>query len=161
MYELTLIETALRGVAARLAAERATDAEATRITEACDQAEGLTDEAVAAGADWSEPRIRDILQVTRRFHHLIDEAAHTATLTDMISTATAFDWAFRLRWSADSHPDLDSLHASLQQHREVATAISARDGQTAEEAMRRHTASRARAYLAIAAREASRAPAQP
>ena len=43
LYELTLIEVALRGVAARLAAERATDLEVKRIVEACDQAEALAD----------------------------------------------------------------------------------------------------------------------
>ena len=69
----------------------------------------------------------------------------------MISTATAFDWAFRLRWSVDSHPDAASLQRSLDEHRKVATAIEARDGAAAEEAMRRHNGSRAEAYLAIAA----------
>jgi DNA-binding GntR family transcriptional regulator len=70
----------------------------------------------------------------------------------MISTATAFDWAFRVRYSVDSHPDLASLHRSLAQDGEVAAAIHARDGQAAEEAMRRHIASRAEAYLTIASR---------
>jgi DNA-binding GntR family transcriptional regulator len=147
LYELTLIEVALRGVAARLAAERATDQEVKRIIEACDRAEALAD-----GAIWTESRVREILTVTRGFHQLIDEAAHNQTLLDMISTATAFDWAFRLRWSVDSHPDLASLHRSLEQHREVAAAIQARDGDAAEEAMRRHSSSRADAFLAIASR---------
>jgi DNA-binding GntR family transcriptional regulator len=147
LYELTLIEVALRSVAARLAAERATDAEVKRIVEACDRAEALAD-----GATWNQARVRDVLAVTRGFHQLINEATHNHTLIDMISTATAFDWAFRLRWSADSHPDVASLHRSLEQHREVATAIQARDGNAAEEAMRRHSASRADAFLAIASR---------
>jgi DNA-binding GntR family transcriptional regulator len=149
LYELTLIESALRGVAARLAAERATDQEVQRILEACDQAEALAD-----GADWTESRVRDTLEATRRFHRLVDKAAHTETLTDMISTATAFDWAFRLRWSVESHPDLASLDHSLEQHRTVAAAIQARDGNAAEEAMRRHSAARASAYLDIASRKA-------
>jgi DNA-binding GntR family transcriptional regulator len=148
LYELTLIEVALRGVAARLAAERATDHEVARIVEACDRAEALAD-----GDTWTESRIRDVLVITRGFHQMINEAAHNQTLLDMISTATAFDWAFRLRWSADSHPDVASVHHSLQQHRAVANAIQARDGKAAEEAMRRHSASRADAYLAIVARE--------
>jgi DNA-binding GntR family transcriptional regulator len=145
LYELTLIEVALRGVAARLAAERAAGREITQIVAACDRAEAL-----AEGAAWTEERVRDILTVTRGFHRLIDEATHNHTLIDMISTATAFDWAFRLRYSVDSHPDVGSLHRSLAQHREVATAIQARDGKAAEEAMRRHIASRADAYLTIA-----------
>jgi DNA-binding GntR family transcriptional regulator len=147
MYELALIEVALRGVAARLAAERATKAEVQGIVEACDRAEEL-----ASSSSWSQQRVRDILKVTRRFHQLVDEAAHTQTLIDMISTATAFDWAFRLRWAADSHPDAASLDRSLEQHRSVAVAIEARDGAAAEEAMRLHSGSRAQAFLAIAVR---------
>lgn len=147
LYEMTLIEVALRGVAARLAAERAAEQEVKGIVEACDRAEALAQEDT-----WTEERVREILTVTRGFHWLIDEATHNHTLIDMISTATAFDWAFRLRYSVDSHPDVASLHRSLAQHREVAAAIQAREGKAAEEAMRRHIASRADAYLAIASR---------
>jgi DNA-binding GntR family transcriptional regulator len=154
LYELTLIEVALRGVAARLAAERATDQQVQRMTEACDRAEAL----VAEGGGWTQARVRDVLTVTRRFHQLVDEASHNQTLIDMISTATAFDFAFRLRWSAESHQDAGSLHLSLEQHRSVADAIRSGDGQAAEEAMRRHSSSRASAYLAIAARNAEPAP---
>jgi DNA-binding GntR family transcriptional regulator len=150
LYELSQIEVALRGVAARLAAERATDQEVRRILEACDRAEAL-----AGRPGWTTSRVPEILKLTRGFHQLIDEAAHTETLIDMISTATAFDWAFRVRYSADSHPDLASLDRSLQQHRSVAAAIEARDGQAAGEAMRRHSASRADAFLAIALRNNS------
>ena len=146
LHELSLIEVALRGVAARLAAERATPAEAAAIVAACDRAEALAD-----ARDWDEARVREILEVTRGFHRLIDEAAHTQTLIDMISTATAFDWAFRLKWAVESHEDAASLHRSLEQHRRVAAAIEARDGAAAEEAMRLHTGSRAEAFLAIAA----------
>ena len=146
LHELSLIEAALRGVAARLAAERATAAEVKAIVAACDRAEALAD-----NDDWDEARVRELLEVTRGFHRLIDEAAHTQTLIDMISTATAFDWAFRLKWSVESHQDAASLHRSLEQHRRVAAAIEARDGAAAEEAMRHHTGSRAEAYLAIAA----------
>jgi DNA-binding GntR family transcriptional regulator len=146
LHELSLIEVALRGVAARLAAERATAAEVAAIVAACDRAEALAD-----ARDWDEARVREILEVTRGFHRLIDEAAHTQTLIDMISTATAFDWAFRLKWAVESHEDAASLHRSLEQHRRVAGAIEARDGAAAEEAMRLHTGSRAEVFLAIAA----------
>jgi DNA-binding GntR family transcriptional regulator len=146
LRELSLIEATLRGVAARLAAERATSAEVAAIVAACDRAEALAD-----NDDWDEARVRELLEVTRGFHRLIDEAAHTQTLIDMISTATAFDWAFRLKWSVESHEDAASLQRSLEQHRRVAAAIEARDGAAAEEAMRHHTGSRAEAYLAIAA----------
>jgi DNA-binding GntR family transcriptional regulator len=149
LYELALIEVALRGAAARLAAERAADAEVTAIVEACDQAEAL-----ASSANWAEAQVRKILTVTRGFHQLVNEAAHTQTLIDMISTATAFDWAFRLKWAVDSHPDPASLQHSLAEHRQVAAAIQARDGEAAEKVMRQHSGSRAQALLAIASRNA-------
>ena len=150
LHELSLIEVALRGVAARLAAERATAAEVEAILTACDRAEALAD-----ARDWDEARVREILEVTRGFHRLIDEAAHTQTLIDMISTATAFDWAFRLKWAVESHEDAASLQRSLEQHRRMAAAIEARDAVAAEEAMRQHTGSRAEAFLAIAAGNAA------
>ncbi|HWG60103.1 MAG TPA: GntR family transcriptional regulator [Streptosporangiaceae bacterium] len=153
LYELSLIEVALRGVAARLAAERATEQEIRRIVEACDRAEAL-----AQGARWTEERVRNVLTVTREFHQLVDKAAHTEALTDMISTVTAFDWAFRVKHSVDSHPDVASLHDSLEQHRRVAAAIEARDGHAAQEIMRAHSESRANAFLSIAARNAERTP---
>jgi DNA-binding GntR family transcriptional regulator len=156
LYELSLIEVALRGVAARLAAERATDQEVKRILEACDRAEALADRT-----DWTKSRVREILKVTRGFHRLVNEAAHTRTLIDMISTATAFDWAFRLKWSTDSHPDLASLHRSLAQHRSVAAAIQARDAAAAEDAMRLHSAARSNAYLEIVARNSELASVKP
>jgi DNA-binding GntR family transcriptional regulator len=79
----------------------------------------------------------------------------------MIATATAFDFAFRLKASSAVHGSLASLRHSLDEHRAVAEAIEARDGEAAEAIMRRHIASRASAYLAIAARSPEVAAAQP
>jgi DNA-binding GntR family transcriptional regulator len=156
LYELALIEVALRGAAARLAAERATEAEVRAIVAACDRAEAL-----ASGATWSQDQVREILTVTRGFHQLVNEAAHTQTLIDMLSTATAFDWAFRLKWAVDSHPDQASLARSLAEHRDVAAAIAARDADAAEQAMRQHSGSRAAALLAIASRNTGLPPGPP
>jgi len=156
LHELALIEVALRAVAARLAAERATDAEVKAIVEACDRAEAL-----ASRASWSQAQVREILTVTRRFHQLVNEAAHTKTLIDMIATATAFDWAFRLKWAVDSHPDPASLQHSLEEHRLVAGAIEAGDAEAAERVMRQHSGSRAEALLAIASRNAQPSAGRP
>ena len=156
LHELALIEVALRAVAARLAAERATDAEVKAIVEACDRAEAL-----ASRASWSQAQVREILTVTRRFHQLVNEAAHTKTLIDMIATATAFDWAFRLKWAVDSHPDPASLQHSLEEHRLVAAAIEAGDAEAAERVMRQHSGSRAEALLAIASRNAQPSAGRP
>jgi DNA-binding GntR family transcriptional regulator len=153
LYELALIEAALRGTAARLAADRATAADIRRMVDDCDKAEALADQA--GTADWTESRIRDVLQLTRGFHQRVNEAARSQTLIDMIATVTAFDFAFRLKRSAESHRDLASLRHSLAEHRSLVAAIEARDGDAAEEVMRRHITSRANAYLAIASRDAS------
>jgi DNA-binding GntR family transcriptional regulator len=160
LYELALIEAALRGAAARLAADRATAADIRRLVEDCDEAEALVDQT---GADaWTESRIREVLQVTRGFHQRVNEAAHSATLIDMIATVTAFDFSFRLRRSAEAHRgDPASLRRSLEEHRSVAVAIQARDGAAAEEVMRRHIADRANVYLAIASWDSETAATRP
>lgn len=149
LYELTLIEAALRGVAARLAAERATDAEAAAIEEACDRAE-----AMLAAPDL-EGQADDLLVLTRQFHAMVDEASNNRTLIDMIATATAFDFAFRRKWSTRVHRDRNTVAARLDQHRAIATAIRARDGDSAEQTMRTHITEGSRAFLEIAARPAT------
>jgi DNA-binding GntR family transcriptional regulator len=62
LYELAVIEAALRGAAARLAADRATARDVELMRADCDQAEALANEAGLH--HWSEARARDILQVT-------------------------------------------------------------------------------------------------
>jgi DNA-binding GntR family transcriptional regulator len=162
LHELALIESALRGAAARLAAERATDADIRRMREDCDEAEALVARASEAGLEhWSESRTREVLQVTRGFHQRVNEAARSKTLIDMIATVTAFDFAFRLKASPAAHRDLASLRHSLDEHRSVVEAIEARDADAADEIMRRHITSRASAYLAIAARDSQAASPRP
>jgi DNA-binding GntR family transcriptional regulator len=147
LYELTLIEAALRGVAARLAAERASAAQRSEIARLCDQADAVK---ISPGV---EAHTADLLALTRRFHLLVDQVSHNHTLIDMISTATAFDWTFRLTFSARVHRDAASLHRSLRQHRDVATAIQAGDGARAEQVMREHILQRTAAFLEVAASE--------
>jgi DNA-binding GntR family transcriptional regulator len=126
LYELTVIEAALRGVSARLAAENATDRELAAIQATYDAfSETMTPEQALAGA--------------RKLHEQIDRAAHNETLAAMIATATAFDWQFRL----GTIPDLfdDNRKAARARHREhgrIVGALVARDGQAAEKLMREH-----------------------
>jgi DNA-binding GntR family transcriptional regulator len=135
LYELTLIEAALRGVAARLAAENATEKElaAIRATHAA-FTDTMTPERVLAAA--------------RRLHELIDQASHNATLITMIATATAFDWQFRL----ETIPDIfgDDRKAALDRHREhgrIVKALTVRDGDSAEKLMREHILGATGAFL--------------
>jgi DNA-binding GntR family transcriptional regulator len=126
LYELTLIEAALRGVGARLAAENATERELAAI-----------EQTHAAFTDTMTPE--RVLAAARRLHELIDQASHNETLVTMIATATAFDWQFRLK----TIPDIfgSNQKTALDRHREhgkIVKALTARDGETAEKLMRQH-----------------------
>ena len=126
LYELTLIEAALRGAGARLAAENATERELRAIGD-----------TYAAFTEKMTPE--QALAAARKLHDLIDRASHNETLMTMIATATAFDWQFRL----GTIPDLfsDDRKAAREAHREhgkIVRALMARDGQAAEKLMREH-----------------------
>jgi DNA-binding GntR family transcriptional regulator len=145
LYELTVVEVALRGAAARLAAERATEAELEEIVRACDEAEQHS-----VGRSSKRPDKTAVLRSTRHLHELVDAASHSRTLIDMIATATAFDWPFRLKWTEDIHQVPDSAAERHAQHRLVAEALVARDGDTAERLMRHHVSMATAAFLAVA-----------
>jgi DNA-binding GntR family transcriptional regulator len=135
LYELTLIEAALRGVGARLAAENATDRELAAI-----------EEAHAAFVDTLTPAA--VLAAARKLHALIDQASHNETLKTMIATATAFDYQFRI----ETIPDIygSNRKAALDRHREhgrIVAALKARDGETAERLMREHILGATAAFL--------------
>jgi DNA-binding GntR family transcriptional regulator len=135
LYELTLIEAALRGTGARLAAENATEKELAVI-----------EETHAAFTDMLTPE--EALAAARRLHELIDRASHNETLVTMIATATAFDWQFRL----ETIPDIfgENETTALDRHREhgkIVKALKARDGETAEQLMRDHILGATGAFL--------------
>jgi DNA-binding GntR family transcriptional regulator len=143
LRELRVLEAALRGVAARLAAENATDEELEHLARV--HAEAVR---VANSRRGQERTLGQVLELTRRFHSLLDAAAHNPGVVKMIATATAFDFVTRLdrikrlgreypaQWAAD--------------HAEIVEALRARDGVRAEQLMRSHILSTGR-YLASAA----------
>jgi len=141
LYELTMIEAALRGVGARLAAENATDKELAAIEQTYAALTGtVTPEQALAAA--------------RKLHELIDRASHNDTLIRMIATATAFDWQFRL----ETIPEIfgDNQTTALKRHREhgrIVTALKARDGETAEKLMRAHILGATGAFLRLRAEQ--------
>jgi DNA-binding GntR family transcriptional regulator len=144
LYELTLIEAALRGVGARLAAENATEKDLVAIEQ-------------ALAAFTKTPTPERVLAAARRLHELIDRASHNKTLTTMVATATAFDLQFRL----ETIPEIFGTNRkmALDRHREhgkIVAAIKARDGDAAEELMRQHILRATGAFLqARADRETS------
>jgi DNA-binding GntR family transcriptional regulator len=135
LYELTLIEAALRGTGARLAAENATEKELAAIEQT----------HAAFTATMTPERV---LAAARKLHELIDRASHNETLITMIATATAFDWQFRL----ETIPDIfgGERKAALDRHREhgtIVAALKARDGEAAERLMREHILGATDAFL--------------
>jgi DNA-binding GntR family transcriptional regulator len=135
LYELTLMEAALRGVGARLAAENATERELAAIQ---DTHAAFNDTPTPEGA----------LAAARKLHELIDRASHNETLMTMIATATAFDWQFRL----ETIPDIfgTDQRTALDRHSEhgaIVKALLARDGETAERLMREHILGATGAFL--------------
>lgn len=152
LYDLTLIEAALRGVAARLAAERATDAERNRLLSTCDEAAELL-----RMPDLDAPT-HELRAITRRFRELVDLASHNAHLVDMIATAAAFDAAFRAKRSAHTHCTAASVRARVERHHAVALAIKRRDAATAEQVMREHILERATAIIQAASAQPGLAP---
>jgi DNA-binding GntR family transcriptional regulator len=140
LYELVLIEAALRGVAAQLAAENATGKELAAIEKTHSQFTDLV------------PSPERALAATRRLHELIDEASHNEALVRMISTATAFDWQFRLETLGEIYgPNQKAVLDRHREHGRIVEALKARDGDRAEELMRRHILGANDTYLRTAA----------
>lgn len=146
LYELAIIEAALRGVAARLAAEAATEAELAEMEVVVSEAENLV------AKEGENVRREQVLRRTRRFHALVDRAAHNPLLEGMIATATAFDWDFRLNAITYADPAGSVTKAKRhEEHRLVLEALKKRNGPLAEELMRRHILSVTEAFIAVSA----------
>jgi DNA-binding GntR family transcriptional regulator len=145
LHELSLIEAALRGVAARIAADSATDRELARLSALCEEVERI------GGSFATDARVQEkVLRLTRDFHLLVDKASHNPTLVKMIATATAFDWSFRKRVAPELYTEVRSPAEGHLQHREILDALLGRDGKRAEEAMRHHILQATEAFMAVA-----------
>jgi GntR family galactonate operon transcriptional repressor len=105
--------------AARLAAERATDAEIAALDEAYRAMEAAINNLEA----YIEPDLR--------FHELILEACHNDLLAYMVGTMRA---VFRVLFTATRTPRL--VRRTTPLHGAIVDAVAARDGTAAEEAMR-------------------------
>jgi len=122
--EMLLIQAALRGVAARLAAEKITDAELAEMRAVL----GETEELLETG-----PAER-LLELADQFHAIVDQASGNLTLLKTIQTVMSFDPVDRLEALTDS----DQLLIGLREHQEVAAALAARNRDLAEALMRSH-----------------------
>jgi DNA-binding GntR family transcriptional regulator len=140
LFELNLIEGALAGVAARLAASSASVEELAAIRSTQERAADLVPSAQTVD-DGIE-----ILRLARQTHQLIYEASHNDQLIEMIATAGVFEWRIRvesIRRLGASYPSSEAL----AHHAEIVEAIEARDGELAESLMRAHVTTAARRHL--------------
>jgi DNA-binding GntR family transcriptional regulator len=148
LFELNLIEGALAGVAARLAASSATDRELASIRDTQSEATELV-----ATARTVEDGI-EVLRLARQTHQLIYEASHNAQLIDMIATAGVFEWRIRvesIRRLGMSYPS----GVGLGDHGAIVDALETRDGARAETLMREHVTSAAHRHLDVVADDES------
>ena len=151
LREMSLIQAALHGVAARLAAAGASDEELAQIERVHEQS--LRD----------RERTRNRKEAAARrhnFHQLIVEASHNPSLIDMIATAEAFGRPLRER-AQRSAGAAESIHRAVDEHQEIVAALRARDGLRAESLVREHNAWVGERYVQFAERELISAAATP
>jgi DNA-binding GntR family transcriptional regulator len=155
LREITLIEDALRALGARLAAQKATDAQLTQMRKALDLAESLTDQILANGDDVTvdTEKVGEILAAMRRFHGVVDEASGNPTLINMLKMVDAFDSDERRRSVlAELKVDPATVRERYQEHRAIFDAIARRDPEQAERLMRAHSSSASSSRLSTRVR---------
>jgi DNA-binding GntR family transcriptional regulator len=122
--EMLLIQAALRGIAARLAAEKITDEEVGEIQAVLQENEEVL--------DTGPPEL--FLDLADRFHALVDQASRNLTVVKFLDTVMAFDPIDRL----ETLTDREQAQARFREHQQIAAALAARDRDLAEELMRSH-----------------------
>jgi DNA-binding GntR family transcriptional regulator len=147
LRKLNLIQAALRGVAARLAAECATDKELAAIQAAQQRSQHPPRRSKKS------PTAQIV--TTRGMHELIDRAAHSAVLSDMIATTTAFELAERVSVAETLRKQYPTT--GLDEHAEIVAALVARDGERAEDLMRRHLIRAGEFFLSLRANAGTKA----
>jgi DNA-binding GntR family transcriptional regulator len=146
LFELNLIEAALAGVAARLAAESATDFELREIRAVHEVAVQSVPEATTIDEGI------EVLRLARQVHQLIYQASHNSQLIEMIAVAGAFDWRDRVESVRRLGPTYPST-PGLDGHLSIIDALEARDGVLAETLMREHVTSTGRRHLDVIAED--------
>lgn len=122
--EMLLIQAALRGVAARLAADKITEEEIAEIQAVLQESEEML--------DTGDPET--LLALADQFHTIVDEASRNMTLLKFLYTVMAFDPIDRLQTLRDR----EQTRTGFEEHQQIATALAARDRDQAEALMRSH-----------------------
>lgn len=122
--EMLLIQAALRGVAARLAAEKITEGELAEIQAVLQETEEILDTGPA----------ETLLALADRFHALVDSSSGNLTLVKFLDTIMAFDPIDRLQVLKDR----EQARTGFDEHKQIAAVLVARDRDRAESLMRSH-----------------------
>ncbi|MFI5912375.1 GntR family transcriptional regulator [Dactylosporangium sp. NPDC051541] len=124
--ELFSVRALLEGHAAGLAADHATDDQRDAMAKLCDEMDAA---AATEPAD-----IQAVAALNDRFHALVHEASANSLLPGMIRTLIQVPVVVRtfIGYSPSR------LRISLQQHREILSAVRRHDAPWAESAMRTH-----------------------
>jgi DNA-binding GntR family transcriptional regulator len=129
LEQLSEMRLALEGLAARLAAQRAT-ADDIVVLEALRQEQASAASETAGPADDG----RHLFDVDHRFHQAIARAAHNKYLAEGLERLFGLSqrlWCLAL-------PRLGFLSSAVESHLDLVEAIKARDADRAEELMRNH-----------------------
>jgi DNA-binding GntR family transcriptional regulator len=121
--DIYCIREALEGSAARLAAERITDAELARLAE-------LVEATRNAPLNGFELRVR----INHEFHDVITRASRSERLVAMVASFREF---FLSERTLEQYDARDSARA-LAHHTEILDALRVRDGRRVERLVRRH-----------------------
>lgn len=143
--EIRLVEGNLRAVAARLAATHATAAQLTRLEALLDEGDAernrLRDRATDGPLTIDD--LGELLAITRRFHHVLNEACDNPVLLRLLSLVDAFSLGHRrqkLGGELAAEAPYEAMSERYAEHRAVFEAVRAGDGETAERLMRAHAA---------------------
>lgn len=142
--EISLIEVTLRALAARLAAQKITDAQLAELEDCLAQADAAraTVREEAARSPESPDIVEcanEVIKTLRRFHRLVNEASGNPILLHMLDMAEAFSLGERQRvlrqQLANQVPPPEERYT---QHREILEALRAHNAEQAYELMSVH-----------------------
>jgi DNA-binding GntR family transcriptional regulator len=125
LSELYGLRAVLEGYAAREAAVLITDSEVGRLEASCDRYAKLRDSARL---------LPQLVEENFRFHEVILDAAASSRLADMVHQLTAVPIVYKsyIKYSEENRRGAEA------QHRAIAEALKARDGDRAADLMERH-----------------------
>ncbi|MEZ0094454.1 GntR family transcriptional regulator [Streptacidiphilus sp. EB129] len=144
--ESATIEAALEGVAARLAADKATPEQLDRMEGLLDAADEAAESLRAdrdAGRELGPDQIEQIFNAVRDFHAQVELTADNAQLSRTLEQVRAFSRSERLR-IASAQIHAGGTPGQVQrygQHRQILDALRDHDGDLADRLARAHASS--------------------